>query len=82
MEIVKYLLMVIYAVVCVALTTLTFKQTKEDGASAAVMGGASSNNFYEKNKGRTRDGMLKKATVVLLVLFAILTVALGIVYVA
>lgn len=82
MEIVKYILMLIYAVVCLGLIVLTFKQTKEDGASAAVMGGASSNNFYEKNKGRTRDGMLKKATIVLLILFAILTIALGIVYVA
>ena len=82
MEIEKYLLMLIYAVVCLGLIVLTFEQTKEDGASAAVMGGASSNNFYEKNKGRTRDGMLKKATIVLLILFAILTIALGIVYVA
>ena len=80
MEVVRYILMGIYAVVCVALTYLTFTQTKEEGSS--VITGASGNNFYEKNKGNSREGKLKKATVVLLIVFAIMTVALGIVYVA
>ena len=80
MEIVRYIVMGIYAVVCLILTYLTFTQTKEEGSS--VVTGASGSNFYEKNKGNTREGKLKKATVVLLVVYIVLTVALGIIYVA
>ena len=80
MEVVRYLMMVVYAIVCVALTYLTFKQTKEEGST--VITGASGNNFYEKNKGNSREGMERKATIVLLIVFAVMTVALGIVYVA
>lgn len=80
MEVVRYIMMVVYAIVCVALTYLTFKQTKEEGST--VITGASGNNFYEKNKGNSREGMERKATIVLLIVFAVMTVALGIVYVA
>ena len=80
MEVVRYIMMVVYAIVCVALTYLTFKQTKEEGST--VITGASGNNFYEKNKGNTREGKIKKATIALLVMYFILTIALGIIYVA
>ena len=80
MEVVRYIMMVVYAIVCVALTYLTFKQTKEEGST--VITGASGNNFYEKNKGNSREGLEKKATIALLIVFAVMTVALGIIYVA
>ena len=55
-------------------------QSKDDeGASGAVVGGASS-SFYEKNKGRTKEGMLKKWTIILGIAFVILTIVLGILY--
>ena len=50
------------------------------GASGTIVG-SSSNNFYEKNKGRTREGKLKRWTIILGVAFVVLAVALGIVYV-
>lgn len=81
MEIVRYIVMGIYLVVCVALMVLTFKQTKEEGGTSTIMGAAAS-NFYEKNKGKSREGKMKKATIVLLIVYAVLTVALGIIYVA
>lgn len=81
MEIVKYIVMVIYAVVCVALTALILKQSKEDGGASGTIVGASANNFYEKNKGKTTEGKMKRATIILMVAFAILTIALGIIYV-
>ena len=80
MEVVRYIMMVVYAIVCVALTYLTFKQTKEEGST--VITGASGNNFYEKNKGNSREGIEKKTTIALLIVFAVMTVALGIIYVA
>lgn len=81
MEIVKYVMMAIYAVVCVALIVLILKQNKEDGGASGTIVGASANNFYEKNKGKTTEGKIKRATIILMVVFAILTIALGIVYV-
>lgn len=81
MEIVKYIVMAIYAVVCLALIVLVMKQSKEDNGASGTIVGASSNNFYEKNKGKTAEGKMKRATIILMVVFAILTVTLGIIYV-
>ena len=81
MEIVKNILIVIYLIVCVALIFVTTKQSKDDnGASGTVMG-ASASNFYEKNKGKTKEGKLKRATIILAVVFVVLNIALGIIYV-
>ncbi len=80
MEIVKNILIGIYVVICVALIVLVMKQSKDDaGASGAVVGGAQ-NSFYEKNKGRTKEGKLKRGTIILGVSFIIFTVILAIVY--
>ena len=73
--------MAIYAVVCVALVVLVLKQNKDDAGASGTIVGASANNFYEKNKGKTTEGKMKRATIALMVTFAILTLALGIVYV-
>ena len=81
MEIVKYIVMVIYAVVCVALITLVTKQTKDEGGASGTIVGASANNFYEKNKAKTTEGKMKRATMILMIIFAVLTLALGIIYV-
>ena len=80
MEIVKYVLMAIYAVVCISLIVLATK-SKEDGGASGTIVGASSNNFYEKNKGKTAEGRMKKATIILMIVFAVLTLTLGIVFV-
>ncbi len=80
MEVVKYVLIAIYAVVCVALIAIAMMQSSEDsGASGTIMGSTTS-NFYEKNKGRTREGKLKKWTIILGIVFAVLTIILSIVY--
>ena len=81
MNVVKYILMAVYAVVCLALIFLILKQNKEDSGASGTIVGASANNFYEKNKGKTTEGKMKRATIALMVTFAVLTIALGIVYV-
>ncbi len=81
MEIVKYIIMGIYAIVCLALIVLVTKQSKEDGGASGTIVGASANNFYEKNKGKTTEGKMKRATIALMVVFVVLTLALGIIYV-
>ncbi len=82
MEIVKYIIIGIYLIVSVTLVTLIMKQSKEDGGASGTIVGASANNFYEKNKGRTTEGKMKRATIILMIVFAVLTIALGIIYVA
>ena len=80
MEIAKGILIVIYFIVALALIILTLIQTKEDAGLSSTITGSSTNNFYEKNKGRTKEGRQKKWTIILAVIFAILTIVLGIVY--
>lgn len=82
MEIVTNILIVIYLIICVVLIALILKQGKEDsGASGTIVGG-SSNNFYEKNKGRTKEGRMKRTTIGLMVAYFILTIVIGILYIA
>lgn len=85
MDIVKYILGAIYIIVCLAIVILTLLQKKgQEGLSGAIVGSATiagSGNFYEKNKGRTKEGSLKKWTVIMGIAFVVLTIILGIVYV-
>lgn len=81
MQILKYILLALYLLDCVALIIITMMQNKDsDGASGTIVG-SSTNNFYEKNKSRTHEGKLKKWTIILGVIFVVLAIALGIVYV-
>ena len=79
-NILKNILTIIYVINCLVLIVICLMQSKDDeGASGAVVGGASS-SFYEKNKGRTKEGKLKRLTIILGIVFVILTIALGILY--
>lgn len=82
MGIVKGILIAIYLVIALILIVLTLIQTKEDPGLSSTITGSSTNNFYEKNKSRTKEGKQKKWTVILSVVFVVLTIALGIVYMA
>lgn len=82
MEIVKGILIVIYFIVAIALIILTLIQSKEDEGLSSTITGSSTSNFYEKNKGRTKEGKQKRWTIILAVVFAILTIAVGIIYMA
>ena len=80
MDILKNIVTVVYVINCLVLIVIALMQSKDDeGASGAVVGGASS-SFYEKNKGRTREGILKKWTIILGISFVLLTIVLGILY--
>lgn len=82
MGIVKGILIAIYLVIALVLIVLTLIQTKEDSGLSSTITGSSTNNFYEKNKSRTKEGKQKKWTVILSIVFVVLTIALGIVYMA
>ena len=77
----KTILIVIYVIVCLVLIIIASMQnSQDDGASSTIMGGSAQDSFYERNKGRTKEGKLKKWTIILGVIFLILSVVLGIVY--
>ena len=73
MEIAKAILIVIYFIIALALIILTLIKTKDDAGLSSTITGSSTNNFYEKNKGRTKEGKQKRWTIILSVVFAILT---------
>ena len=82
LELVKNILTVIYAIICVAMIILTLVQKSEANGAPETIVGSSSNNFFDKNKGRTVEGRLKRWTIILGVVFAILTVVLSILAIA
>lgn len=80
MEIAKWILIVIYFIIAIILIILALLQSKEDSGLSSTITGSSTNNFYEKNKGRTKEGKLRRWTIILGVIFAILTIILSIIY--
>lgn len=81
MEIVRTILTVIYFIIALVVIILALIQTKDDSGLSQTITGSSTNNFYEKNKGRTKEGKTKRWTIILGITFVILTIALGIIYV-
>ena len=81
MEILKYILIALFIPVSLVLIVISFMQSKDDAGLSGAITGSSSNNFLEQNKGRTREGKLKRWTIILGIAFAVLTIVLGIVYV-
>lgn len=81
MQIVKYIIIALYILDCLGLIIVTMMQNKDNNGASGTIVGSSTNNFYEKNKSRTREGKLKKWTIILGVTFIVLAIALGIVYV-
>ena len=75
MEIAKKILTVVYFIIALI-------QAKEDQGLSSTITGSSTDNFYEKNKGRTKEGKQRRVLITLSITFAILTIVLGILYMA
>ena len=82
MEIIRTILTVIYFVIALVVIILALIQTKEDSGLSQTITGSSTNNFYEKNKGRTKEGKQKRLMIISSIVFGILTIVLGILYLA
>ena len=59
MQVIKIILIVVDLIICLALTILAMIQSKDDPGLSSTITGSSTNNFFEKNKGRTKEGMQK-----------------------
>lgn len=77
MTVTKNIVIVLYVIICIAVIILATAQAKDSQGASGAITGSTTNNFYEKNKGRTREGALKKATAILSIIFAIATVGLS-----
>ncbi len=82
MKVLKYILLAIYGIVCLALVILTLMQNKDESGASGTITGSSTNNFYNQNKGRTKEGKLKKWTIILGIAFGVLTIVTSIFYIA
>ena len=80
MQIVKIILTVVYFIICLGLIILAMVQSKEDAGMSATITGSSSNNFFEQNKGRTKEGKQKRWTIILAVAFVLVGIALSVIY--
>lgn len=78
MDMVIRLLRIVYVLVCLIIIVLVLVQKSDRGGASETIMGSGASNFYEKNKGRTKEGKLKRNTIVLSIVFAILTIALSI----
>lgn len=81
MGVLKIILKIVYAIVCIALIVLATIQTSDDKGVSETVVGSSTNNFFDQNKGRSKEGKMKKWTIILGIIFAVLTVVLAILYV-
>ncbi len=70
MHILKIILTVIYAIDCIALTVVVLMQEGKQQGLGAIAGAA--DTYWGKNKGRSMEGGLVKATTVMGVLFFVL----------
>ena len=80
MEIVRTILTVIYFIIALVVIILALIQTKDDSGLSQTITGSSTSNFYEKNKGRTKEGKQKRMMVISSIVFGVLTLVLGILY--
>ena len=80
MQVLKVILIIADIMLALAVVVLVMLQHKEDQGVSGTITGAAANNFLDKNKGRTREGKLKRMTIIFGIAFAIITIALNIVY--
>ena len=74
---IRVALMIIFVIICVALTIIVLMQeSKQNGLSGAISGAA--DTYLGKNKGRSMEGKLVTITKVLAVLFILIAVILNI----
>lgn len=77
MTVAKNIAIAVYIIVCLIVIILATVQAKDSQGASGAITGSTTNNFYEKNKGRTKDGAIKKATVILSIVFVLGTVGLS-----
>ena len=80
MQILGNILIIVDIIVALVVIVLIMLQRNDDKGASGTITGAAANNFLDKNKGRTREGKLKRMTILFSIIFGILTFVLNSVY--
>ena len=72
----RIILTVVFIIVCIALIAIVLLQEGKSAGLGAIAGGAET--YWGKNKGRSMEGALVKATKYLVIAFIVLAVVLNI----
>ena len=75
MQILRTILTIIFVIDCIALTVVVLMQEGKSQGLGAIAGAAES--YWGKNKGRTMEGGLVKATTLMAVLFFVVSIVLN-----
>lgn len=75
MGILRIILTVIFAIDCIALTVVVLMQEGKQQGLGSIAGAADS--YWGKNKGRSMEGGLVRATTIMAVLFFVLAIVLN-----
>lgn len=76
MQILRIILTIIFAIDCVALTVVVLMQEGKQQGLGAIAGVA--DTYWGKNKGRSMEGGLVRATTIMAILFFVLALVLNI----
>ena len=77
MNILKIILTVIYAIDCIALTVVVLMQEGKQQGLGSIAGVA--DTYWGKNKGRSMEGCLVRGTIIMGVIFFVLSIVLNII---
>ena len=75
MQILRTILTILFVIDCIALTEVVLMQEGKSQGLGAIAGAA--DTYWGKNKGRSMEGGLVKATTIMGVLFFVLAVVLN-----
>lgn len=75
MQILRIILTVIFIIDCIALTTVVLMQEGKQQGLGSIAGVA--DTYWGRNKGRSMEGGLVKATTIMAVLFFVLALVLN-----
>ena len=75
MQILRTILTILFVIDCIALTVVVLMQEGKQQGLGAIAGAAET--YWGKNKGRSMEGGLVKATTVMGILFFVLAVVLN-----
>ena len=75
MEALRIVIQIIFILICIALAALVLMQEGKSAGLGAISGAAET--YWGKNKGRSMEGGLVKATTIMGLLFFVISVALN-----
>ena len=76
MSVLDYVFGVLFIMICIALVVLVLAQEGKNQGLGAIQGTVE-NTYWGKNRGRSREGILKKVTIALSVLFIVFSILLN-----